>query len=98
MAEISSARETELREPLKPAAAFADGAAAYPAGAPAEFWRQKISSTCRCSRCVAMLWQKFLHMMLQYTCAAPAQLSECRALQRTLVTFGVGLALLLSTN
>jgi hypothetical protein len=34
MADISSARESELREPLKPAAAFAEGAA-YPAGAPA---------------------------------------------------------------
>ncbi|WIA42590.1 hypothetical protein OEZ86_008566 [Tetradesmus obliquus] len=36
MADISSAsRQSELREPLKPAAAFAEGAAAYPAGAPA---------------------------------------------------------------
>jgi hypothetical protein len=34
MAEITSAREAELREPLKPAAAFAEGAA-YPAGSPA---------------------------------------------------------------
>uniref|UniRef100_A0A383W2I3 Rieske domain-containing protein n=1 Tax=Tetradesmus obliquus TaxID=3088 RepID=A0A383W2I3_TETOB len=36
MADISStSRQSELREPLKPAAAFAEGAAAYPAGAPA---------------------------------------------------------------
>jgi hypothetical protein len=35
MADISSSRDNELREPLKPAAAFADGAAAYPTGAPA---------------------------------------------------------------